>query len=157
MGSYTPAHLRAHASHTHERTHTLLQSPRASKTPRCAAPRACRVEVGGGRLPDALRQLLRVPSLWAALAGLLLSAAGCGLPTALDAVTACLAPVHRPLMMLAAGLTLRFELPPPGLVSARWATCSAAAPVRGSACSCEVYGRCARVCALGLGCCCWVT
>ena len=79
-----------------------------------------RVDVGGGKPQDALSLLLLQPPLWAALAGILalsfsaFTAGGVSapsplllvLPPSLDAASSVLAPANRPLLLLAAGMTL---------------------------------------------------
>ena len=81
------------------------------------------MEVGGGSPQDALQQLLGSFPFWVSLAGLAACYTGLAsgsLPPSLDALTASLAPANRPLMLLAAGMTLPpFELPPARLVSRR--------------------------------------
>jgi predicted permease len=72
---------------------------------------AFRVHVGGGRLEDGLQQLLQHPPLWAVLLSLALKGLGLTLPTALDATSASLAPINKPLMLLMAGMTLSFDIP----------------------------------------------
>ena len=77
--------------------------------------------MGGGKPQDALGLLLLQPPLWAALAGIVtlsftaFTAAGgvsapspqlLTLPPSLDAASSVLAPANRPLLLLAAGMTL---------------------------------------------------
>jgi hypothetical protein len=78
-----------------------------------AALAARRVPVGGGAPADAAALLAAQPALWAAAAGLALAAAGTGLPQGLAGVAAALAPANRPLMLLSAGMLLRFRAPAP--------------------------------------------
>ena len=63
--------------------------------------------MGGGRPQDALGLLLLQPPLWAALAGVALCTLGnLPLPSSISAMAAALAPANKPLMLLAAGMTL---------------------------------------------------
>lgn len=74
--------------------------------------------MGGGKWQDAFQQLAVYPPLWAALVGLSLGALGLPLPASVDAISASLAPANKPLMLLAAGMTMSFELPQPRMVGA---------------------------------------
>ncbi len=111
------------------------------RSPRAARPPARSVHVGGGTPQDALASLLQHVPLWAgaaalafallpALAAAPASTSGAApspqLPAALDALTAVLAPAHKPLALLAAGMSLRLDLPPPTAVrvSSRFASAS---------------------------------
>lgn len=78
-------------------------------------PSFLRVDVGGGQPQDALGLLLLQPPLWAALAGIALCALGnLPLPPSIDTIAATLAPANKPLMLMAAGMTLpRLEVLPP--------------------------------------------
>ena len=71
--------------------------------------------MGGGQPQDALGLLLLQPPLWAALAGIALCALGnLPLPTSISTLAATLAPANKPLMLMAAGMTLpRLEVLPP--------------------------------------------
>lgn len=72
--------------------------------------------MGGGTWRDAATLLLQHPPLWAAVLGLTLSTLNVSLPAALDSVSAVLAPAHRPLALLAAGMTLSVAMPQPRMV-----------------------------------------
>jgi predicted permease len=81
------------------------------------------VPVGGGKLQDALSLLLQYPPLWAVVACVALNLFSTPLPAAVDSITAVLAPANRPLMLLAAGMTLKAQLPSQQGVVGVWMAC----------------------------------
>ncbi len=72
--------------------------------------------MGGGSFADACALLLQYAPLWAGAAALALVATAQPLPAAVDAVTAVLAPAHKPLALLALGATLELNRPEPNKV-----------------------------------------
>ncbi|GLC35236.1 hypothetical protein PLESTB_000586900 [Pleodorina starrii] len=93
----------------------LWQVALAADGATAVAAAARSVEVGGGRLLDAVHQLVAQPTLWALLAGVVLNVCRVPLPTSVDLVTRVLAQANAPLMLLAAGITAPKLVPPQGL------------------------------------------
>ena len=60
---------------------------------------------------DALQLLVVEPVLWASVLGIILHALQLPLPGVLSSVAATLAPANTPLLLLSAGMLLKFERP----------------------------------------------
>jgi len=63
----------------------------------------------GGAVARAMRDMLRVPAIWAALMGLTLAAVAAPMPAWLDQTLAMLGQAVAPLMLLAIGMALRWQ------------------------------------------------
>ncbi|KAK9824667.1 hypothetical protein WJX72_012186 [[Myrmecia] bisecta] len=79
------------------------QCAAAAQAAKQAAKAAQKVEVGGGNLAAALQQVAMQPAVWAAAAVLAALLTKQSLPRTLDTITAALASVHIPLVLLCLG------------------------------------------------------
>lgn len=82
-----------------------------------AALAARSVEVGGGSLDEAFRQVALSPRTWLLVVALAVNGLSISLGPSISLVTATLAPANRPLMLIAAGMMLDLNQPQPRQVA----------------------------------------